>query len=71
MNVLYENCSPRLIFRSFSFRSTKIWHGKLTLNLENLQFLRALTQKVLKGIKKSLEYAYWVIKMCRILLDIL
>ena len=31
----------------------------MILNFENSQFLTALTQKVLQGIKNSFEYAHW------------
>ena len=34
----------------------------MILNFGNSQFLTALTQKVLQGIKKSFEYAHWDIK---------
>ena len=35
----------------------------MILHFENSQFLRALTQKVLKVIKKSFEYAHWNTKI--------
>ena len=63
--VLNERCSPRYIHtrKSFSGRSNEIWPLKMILNFENSQFLIALTQKILQGIKKSFEYAHWDKKM--------
>ena len=43
----------------------------MVLNFENSQFLTALTQKVLQGIKKSFENAYWDMKIYWILPDTL
>ena len=57
--------------KSFSGRSNEIWPLKMILNFENSQFLTALTQKVLQGIKKSFEYAHWDIKIYWILPDTL
>ena len=53
----------------FSERSTEIWPQKLTLKFEIFQFMRALTQKVLQGIKKSFECANQCMKIYRILPD--
>ena len=46
-----------------SGRLNEIWPQKLIQNFGNFQYLIALTQKVLQGIKKSLEYAHWDIKI--------